>query len=150
MRKVAESDDGELPKEDAQDLMRRVIAAREKGEEDIAPAAQEGMPEGRIELPETLEATDPAYQLRPPDALAAREKIEQIEANQEHLFQAIQASQSVRCSARGGHGPALSTHGAVRAQAMMLKIGSLTDTMEAIAQHLGAKHPSAAARRQWR
>eukprot|EP00304_Pavlova_gyrans_P012362 CAMPEP_0206063102 /NCGR_PEP_ID=MMETSP1466-20131121/58059_1 /ASSEMBLY_ACC=CAM_ASM_001126 /TAXON_ID=44452 /ORGANISM="Pavlova gyrans, Strain CCMP608" /LENGTH=689 /DNA_ID=CAMNT_0053438471 /DNA_START=131 /DNA_END=2200 /DNA_ORIENTATION=+ len=112
MAKVSD-DDGVFSPDEAAQLMARIVESRQKLEREMR---RDERADKTHSLPEEIEAKDPAFALRMSTAKAVRERVEQIEINQKALFTSIQSSQ----------------------KAIMLKIGSLTDTMDTIAQRLQA------------
>jgi len=113
MLKIAQEDElgGSIPQDELATLMSRIVESREKLEREMR---QQQAVDLTRQLPEEIEAKDPAFALRVSAAKAARDKIEQIELNQKNLFDSIHSSQ----------------------KAVMLKISSLTDTMEMIGSKL--------------
>lgn len=113
MLKMAADDElgGGIPQDELASLMARIVESREKLEAEMR--RQEAVDANRS-LPEEIEARDPAFALRVSTARAARERIQQIERNQKNLFDSIQSSQ----------------------KAVLLKVRSLTDTMEMISSKL--------------
>lgn len=158
LAKVADDDTTYFSQEEAKKLMERIVESREKLEREAKRTAES---DGNRMLPEEIEAKDPAFALRISAAKAAREKVEQIEQTQRQLFDSVQSSQRVRrrgtCAPAhpaSPRRPALSApaprsprpRSARRAQAVMLKINSLTDTMDIIANKVGA-HSTVTGRR---
>lgn len=118
MLKVALEDEtgAGLPQDELAKLMARIVESREKLEAETKQ--QEAIEVHRL-IPPEIEARDPAFALRVSQAKVAREKIEQIELNQKNLFDSVQSSQ----------------------KAVLLKLHSLTNTMETIGAKLAVFKP---------